>query len=163
MDMENVFEKLLLQTSFACMACDGEIAHEEVATIKSFAEEKKVFGNLDIETELQMLTEEINKKGKVFLKQYLLMVADSSLSIEQECAVLQIALDTIKSDNDVRYSEVKFFKVLRSNLKNITDTEILKRVDGIDESYLAQDIKQSYIEMYDSYFDNIELSEVVIN
>ena len=161
--MENVFEKLLLQTSFACMACDGEIAHEEVATIKSFAEEKKVFGNLDIETELQMLTEEINKKGKVFLKQYLLMVADSSLSIEQECAVLQIALDTIKSDNDVRYSEVKFFKVLRSNLKNITDTEILKRVDGIDESYLAQDIKQSYIEMYDSYFDNIELSEVVIN
>lgn len=163
MDMENVFEKLLLQTSFACMACDGEIAHEEVATIKSFAEEKKVFGNLDIETELQMLTEEINKKGKVFLKQYLLMVADSSLSIEQECAVLQIALDTIKSDNDVRYSEVKFFKVLRSNLKNITDTEILKRVDGIDESYLAQDIKQSYIEMYDSYFDNIELSEIVIN
>lgn len=163
MDMENVFEKLLLQTSFACMACDGEIAHEEVATIKSFAEEKKVFGNLDIETELQMLIKEINKKGKVFLKQYLLMVADSSLSIEQECAVLQIALDTIKSDNDVRYSEVKFFKVLRSNLKNITDKEILKRVDGIDESYLAQDIKQSYIEMYDSYFDNIELSEIVIN
>lgn len=163
MDMENVFEKLLLQTSFACMACDGEIAHEEVATIKSFAEEKKVFGNLDIETELQMLIKEINKKGKIFLKQYLLMVADSSLSIEQESAVLQIALDTIKSDNDVRYSEVKFFKVLRSNLKNITDKEILKRVDGIDESYLAQDIKQSYIEMYDSYFDNIELSEIVIN
>ena len=32
--MENVFEKLLLQTSFACMACDCEIAHEEVANIR---------------------------------------------------------------------------------------------------------------------------------
>lgn len=161
--MENNFEKLLLQTSFACMACDGEIAHEEVEAIKAFAEEKRAFGNLDIETELQMLVEEINKKGKAFLKQYLLMVADSRLSVEQECAVLQIALDTIKSDNDVRYSEVKFFKVLRSNLKSITDEEILERVDGIDESYLAQDIKQSYMEMFDSYFDNIELSKIVIN
>lgn len=162
MDMENVFEKLLLQTSFACMACDGEIAHEEVATIKSFAEEKKTYGNIDVETELQMLVEEINKKGKTFLKQYLLMVADSSLSVEQECAVLQIALDTIKSDNDIRYSEVKFFKVLRSNLKNITDKEILERVDGIDESYLAQDIKQSYMEMYDSYFENIEIAQMAL-
>ena len=161
--MENVFEKLLLQTSFACMACDGEIAHEEVATIRTYAEEKKTFGNINIETELQMLVEEINKKGKTFLKQYLLMVADSCLSVEQECAVLQIALDTIKSDNDIRYSEVKFFKVLRSNLKNITDKEILECVDGIDESYLAQDIKQSYMEMFKSYFDNIELSEIVIN
>ena len=160
--MENVFEKLLLQTSFACMACDGEIAHEEVVTIRSFAEEKKTFGNIDIETELQMLVEEINKKGKTFLKQYLLMVADSSLSVEQECAVLQIALDTIKSDNDIKYSEVKFFKVLRSNLKNITDKEILERVDGIDESYLAQDIKQSYMEMYESYFDNIEIAQITL-
>ena len=160
--MENEFEKLLLQTSFACMACDGEIAHEEVEAIKAFAEEKRAFGNLDVETELQMLVEEINKKGKAFLKQYLLMVADSSLSVEQECAVLQIALDTIKSDNDVRYSEVKFFKVLRSNLKSITDEEILERVDGIDESYLAQDIKQSYMEMFDSYFDNIEISHMTL-
>lgn len=162
MDMENNFEKLLLQTSFACMACDGEIAHEEVEAIKAFAEEKRAFGNLDIETELQMLVEEINKKGKTFLKQYLLMVADSSLSVEQECAVLQIALDTIKSDNDIRYSEVKFFKVLRSNLKNITDKEILERVDGIDESYLAQDIKRSYMEMYESYFDNIEIAQITL-
>jgi hypothetical protein len=90
------------------------------------------------------------------------MVADSSLSVEQECAVLQIALDTIKSDNDIRYSEVKFFKVLRSNLKNITDKEILERVDGIDESYLAQDIKQSYMEMYDSYFENIEIAQMAL-
>ena len=52
--------------------------------------------------------------------------------------------------------------MLRSNLKNITDKEILERVDGIDESYLAQDIKQSYMEMYESYFDNIEIAQITL-
>lgn len=161
--MGNVFEKLLLQTAFSCMACDGEIAHEEVETIKSFAKDRNIFGNLNVEEELQSMVDSINNKGKAFLKQYLLMVSDSNLSVNQECAILQIALDAIKSDNDIRYSEIKFFKVLRSNLKNIADEEIMERVNGIDESYLAQDIKQSYMEMYDSYFENIELSEIVIN
>lgn len=161
--MENVFEKLLQQTAFSCMACDGEIAHEEVETIKSFAKDRNIFGNLNVEEELQSMVDSINNKGKVFLKQYLLMVSNNNLSVNQECAILQIALDAIKSDNDIRYSEIKFFKVLRSNLRNIADEEIMERVNGIDESYLAQDIKQSYMEMYDSYFENIELSEIVIN
>ena len=161
--MEKNLEQILLYTAFSCMACDGEIAHEEVETIKQMAIDKHAFGNLNIENELQQMVSAINTKGKGFLKQYLLTIDGCDFTKEEECSILQVALDTIVSDNDIRYSEVKFFKVLRSNLKHLSDEEILEKVKGIDESFLAQDIKQSYAELFESYFENIELNEMIIN
>lgn len=161
--MEQNFNNLLLRTAFSCMACDGEIAPEEVTLIKNMAIEKALFGDINIDEELNLLLTEINSKGKRFLKQYLLYVSEQNLTIEQECAVLQVAIDTIQSDEKIEYSEIKFFKVLRSNLKNITDEYILEHVAGIDESYLAEDIKQSYLELFDAYFNNIELKELTIH
>lgn len=161
--MEKNLEQLLLYTAFSCMACDGEIAHEEVEAIKRMATEKHSFGNLNIENELQQMVSAINTKGKGFLKQYLLTIDGCDFTKEEECSILQVALDTIVSDNDIRYSEVKFFKVLRSNLKYLSDEEILEQVKGIDESFLAQDIKQSYAELFEAYFENIELNEMIIN
>ena len=161
--MEKNLEQILLHTAFSCMACDGEIAHEEVETIKQMAIDKHAFGNLNIENELQQMVSAINTKGKGFLKQYLLTIDGCDFTKEEECSILQVALDTIVSDNDIRYSEVKFFKVLRSNLKHLSDEEILEKVKGIDESFLAQDIKQSYAELFESYFENIELNEMIIN
>ena len=76
---------------------------------------------------------------------------------------MQVAVDTIQSDEKIEYSEIKFFKVLRSNLKNVTDEQILENVIGIDESYLAEDIKQSYLELFDAYFNNLELKELTMN
>lgn len=161
--MEKNLEQILLHTAFSCMACDGEIAHEEVEAIKQMAIEKHAFGNLNIENELQQMVSAINTKGKGFLKQYLLTIDGCDFTEEEECSILQVALDTIVSDNDIRYSEVKFFKVLRSNLKHLSDEEILEQVKGIDESFLAQDIKQSYTELFEAYFENIELNEMIIN
>ena len=161
--MEKNLEQILLYTAFSCMACDGEIAHEEVEAIKQMAIDKHAFGNLDVENELQQMVSAINTKGEGFLKQYLLTIDGCDFTKEEECSILQVALDTIVSDNDIRYSEVKFFKVLRSNLKHLSDEEILGQVKGIDESFLAQDIKQSYTELFEAYFENIELNEMIIN
>ena len=161
--MELNFNNLLLRTAFSCMACDGEIAPEEVALIKNMAIEKAMFGDINIDEELNFLLAEINSKGKGFLKQYLLYVSEQDLTTEQECSILQVAVDTIQSDEKIEYSEIKFFKVLRSNLKNVTDEQILENVIGIDESYLAEDIKQSYLELFDAYFNNLELKELTIH
>ena len=154
--------ELLLRTAFACMSCDGDIASEEVDLIKQMSKEKQLFGEIDIDKELDELVKEINLKGKGFLKQYLVNLAEESLTEEQEVKVADVAVQTIRADNRIEYSEIKFFKVLRSNLKNVSDETLLERIDGIDENYLAQDIQADYLQMYDDYFNTIELPKFEI-
>lgn len=149
--------ELFLRTAFACMSCDGEIASEEVELIKQMSKEKQLFGEIDIDKELDELVREINLKGKGFLKQYLVNLAEESLTEEQELKVADVAVQTIRADNRIEYSEIKFFKVLRSNLKIVSDETLLEKIDGIDENYLAQDIQAGYLQMYDDYFNTIEL------
>ena len=149
--------ELLLRTAFACMSCDGDIASEEVNLIKQMATENRLFGDVDIEKELSVLIEEINYKGKGFLKNYLISLSEESLTEEEELRVANVAVQTIRSDNKIEYSEIKFFKVLRSNLKIVTDETLLQKIEGIDENYLAQDIREDYLQMYDDYFNSIEL------
>lgn len=154
--------KLLLRTAFACMSCDGDIASEEVDLIKQMSKEKLLFGEIDIDKELNELVKEINLKGKGFLKQYLISLAEESLTEEQELKVADVAVQTIRADNRIEYSEIKFFKVLRSNLKIVSDETLLEMIDGIDENYLAQDIQADYLQMYDDYFSTIELPKFEI-
>lgn len=154
--------ELLLRTAFACMSCDGDIATEEVALIKQMSEERQLFGKIDIDKELDKLVKEINLKGKAFLKQYLASLAEESLTEEQELKVADVAVQTIRADNRIEYSEIKFFKVLRSNLKIVSDETLLEKIDGIDENYLAQDIQAGYLQMYDDYFNTIELPKFEI-
>lgn len=153
---------LLLRTAFACMSCDGDIATEEVELIKRLDREKRLFGDVDIDKELDELVKEINLKGKSFLKQYLVSLAEESLTEEQELKVADVAVQTIRIDNRIEYSEIKFFKVLRSNLKTVSDETLLDKIDGIDENYLAQDIQADYLQMYDDYFSTIELPKFEI-
>lgn len=154
--------ELLLRTAFACMSCDGDIATEEVELIKRMANEKHLFGDVDIDKELDELVREINLKGKGFLKQYLACLADETLTEEQELQVANVAVQTIRIDSRIEYSEIKFFKVLRSNLKIVSDETLLEKIDGIDENYLAQDIQADCLQMYDDYFHTIELSKFEI-
>lgn len=156
--METNFNNLLLRTAFSCMACDGEIAPEEVALIKTLSREKSLFGDVDIEVELRKMLEELNNKGKLFLRQYLNNIAELEISKEQELSILQVAVDTILSDSKIEYSEIKFFKIIRSNMKVVSDAEILECVKGIDESFLEKDINVSYISLENSYFNNIEFT-----
>lgn len=154
--------ELLLRTAFACMSCDGNIASEEVDLIKQMSKEKLLFGEIDIDKELNELVKEINLKGKGFLKQYLISLAEESLTEEQELKVADVAVQTIRADNRIEYSEIKFFKVLRSNLKIVSDETLLEKIDGIDENYLAQDIQADYLQMYDDYFSTIKLPKFEI-
>lgn len=154
--------ELLLRTAFACMSCDGDIASEEVELIKRMANEKHLFGDVDIDKELDKLVKEINLKGKGFLKQYLISLAEESLTEEQELKLADVAVQTIRIDKRIEYSEIKFFKVLRSNLKIVSDETLLKKIDGIDENYLAQDIQADYLQIYDDYFNTIELPKFEI-
>lgn len=70
---------------------------EEVELIKQMSKEKQLFGEIDIDKELDELVREINLKGKGFLKQYLVNLAEESLTEEQELKVADVAVQTIRA------------------------------------------------------------------
>lgn len=152
--MEQIsFNKLLLKTAFSCMACDGHIDDKEVALIKTMNLEKKIFGEIDIEKELNKLLLEINEEGNNFLRKYFNALISSELSLKDELKLIEVAIETIKADNEVKYSEIKFFKLIRSKLK-IENKPVLEKHPDF-EDYLEQDIlSESYLSsLQDNFFD----------
>ena len=147
------YNKLLLKTAFSCMACDGDIDKREVKLIKRLHKENKTFGEIDINTEMDNLLISINKDGHQFMRDYFNELTTSDLSEANELNLIEVAIDTIKADEKVEYSEIKFFKVIRSNLK-IDDDSILEKHPDF-ENYLEQDIiSESYLaRLQDDFFD----------
>lgn len=147
------FNKLLLKTAFSCMACDGDIDKREIKLIKRLHKEKKTFGDLDVNTEMDNLLIAINKDGHQFMRDYFDELTTSKLTEADELNLIEVAIDTIKADEKVEYSEIKFFKVIRSKLK-IDNEPILEKHPDF-EDYLEQDIiTDSYLaRLQDDFFD----------
>lgn len=153
--MEQIhFNKLLLKTAFSCMACDGDIDKREIVLIKKMHQKKKIFGEIEFDQELDILLLEINHDGHGFLRSYFNELKTSELSETNELKIIEVAIDTIKADDKVEYSEIKFFKVIRSNLK--IKNESILRIHPDFEEYLEQDIiSESYLRrLQDDFFDS---------
>jgi uncharacterized tellurite resistance protein B-like protein len=152
--METInFDKLLLKTAFSCMACDGDIDKREIKLIKRLHKENKTFGEIDVNAEMDNLLIAINNDGHQFMKDYFDELTTSNLSEANELNLIEVAIDTIKADEKVEYSEIKFFKVIRSKLK-IDNNQILEKHPDF-EDYLEQDIiTDSYLSgLQDAFFD----------
>ena len=57
--METTKNELYLKTVFACMACDGDIATEEIALVKTMTEQSGLFSSIDVENKLNDYVEQI--------------------------------------------------------------------------------------------------------
>ncbi len=150
--------ELYLRTAFCCMACDGEIADEEVALLNKLALTEQVFGDLDIQMSINNYIESINKLGKVFLEEYLEDVRNAYLDDSSSLQLVKIAIDTIEADNQVEYSEVSFFKRIRKQL-SIKDEVILEAMPD-KEDYLLPDVETEDIFDWSFSFQSIQLPEL---
>lgn len=130
--------ELYLKTLFCCSACDGEIAPEEVSLVKQLSLNDSSFEGLDAENILNTYIEKINEQGSLFLKDYLREVANATLSDEEQVKLIELAIRMIEADNQILYSEVKFFKRIR-NLLSVSDERILEKLPN-SENYLLPDI-----------------------
>ena len=133
------FNRLLLKTSFFCMASDGKIDDREIAIIKNLCEESSYFQDFDFQDELNQLITKINTRGKEFISYYFEVLNDTELTENEELILIDFALKTINADEKVEYTEIKFFKNIRYRL-NISDEKILVQHPDI-EMYLEDDIK----------------------
>lgn len=154
-------KEIFLKTAFSCMACDGEIANEEISLVKSLAEKTSLFEGIDVESVLNSFIHEINKKGKVFLIDYLAEVKTAEFSKSEELTLLDLAFKTINSDNIIEYSEVKFFKKIRTQL-DISDDEIVEMYPEMEE-FIQPDIQTfEEPEWYNVVFSNIYFDNKIV-
>lgn len=56
---------------FCCIACDGEIAEEEISMVRELCTQDQLFANMDANKYIHAWIEEINKQGSKFLQNYL--------------------------------------------------------------------------------------------
>lgn len=131
-------QELYLKTIFCCMACDGDIAKEEVALVHDITSKQDIFDGMDVNAVINGYVTSINANGALFLKQYLKELSSQELSNEEQKTIVDFALQTIFADNRIEYSEVKFFKKIRSRL-SLTDDEILAVHPDV-EDFLLPDI-----------------------
>ncbi|MFV0553412.1 MAG: TerB family tellurite resistance protein [Mangrovibacterium sp.] len=157
------FNKLLLRTAFASMACDGEIEKREVKLIRKLHTENKTFGDVNIDEELDKLLAEINKDGQQFLKDFFSKLKRAELTESDELNLIEVAIEIIKADDKIEYNEIKFFKVIRSNLK-INNDSILEIYPEL-ENYLEQDvISNSYMSrLQNDFLDTLISNEFVFD
>lgn len=132
------FKKLLLKTSFCCMAADGNMDSSEIEVIHNLCLESHLFENINYKSELSEQADLLNKKGKDFVIDFLSELEQTELSENQKLTVVNFAFKTIEADNEIHYSEIKFFKVIRAKLK-IAKELILANFPGSDD-YLEDDI-----------------------
>ena len=150
--------ELYLKTIFCCMACDGEIAKEEIEMVKHLSSEYDIFSNVGIESYLNKWIAVINEKGTTFLSDYLSELFKANLSLSEQAFVIDLAIKTIEADKRIEYTEIKFFKNLRSRL-SIADEEILKRHPE-KEDFLLPDINATDEVAWDN---SIQFAEISLN
>lgn len=147
---------LLLKTAFCCMACDGDIAPEEIRVISEFANDSQTFSGLDVQKIINGYVIEINQKGSAFLAGYLEEVKNAQLDDPAAIQLLDIAMKIIEADNVVEYSEISFFKNIRSQL-TVSDNVLYERFPGKDD-YLLPDIIAPKLNDWHGAFSTIELN-----
>lgn len=153
-------KELYLKTIFCCIACDGDIANEEVELIRNMASTSNTFDDLEVEELLNEWIAEINENGARFLQSYLSDLGEAKLSNQEQLMIADLAIQSIEADNRIEYSEVKFFKKIRSRL-SIGDEAILKEHPD-KEDLLLPDIQTNDKLVWDTdtHFSKISLKEI---
>jgi len=116
------FDKLLIKTAFCCMASDGHIDDQEISIIKTMCANTSLFNDFNFEDEINKLIHKINEDGIQFLSYYLDLINNVILTEKEELLLIDFAINTIKADNKIEYSEIKFFKNIRHRLSISNDT-----------------------------------------
>lgn len=128
-------EELYLKTVFCCIACDGDIATEEVDMVRNFCAKDNIFHDVDSEKYLNSWISEINEQGGMFLQSYLKELSSMELNETEQLQLVSFAFKAIEADNRIEYAEVKFFKKIRSRL-TISDEAILEIYPDKEDFFL---------------------------
>lgn len=152
--------ELYLKTIFSCIACDGEIAPEEIQLVREISQDSNLFQGLDVEKKTNDWISNINETGATFLKNYLKEIDSVTMSDDEQLTLVSLAFKAIEADNVIEYAEIKFFKKIRKHL-SISDDYILATHPD-KEIFLLQDIHEpeDLIWETNTHFDLINIEQL---
>ena len=153
------FNKVLLLTSVCCMACDGEIAKEEVETLKKLSKDQELFGEEDINKVLPIVMDSISKYGYDFVKSYLDLLEKAEFNEQQAIQILDVATKTIYADKKVEYDEIKFFKTIRHKL-DVSDDLIMAKIEGVEDYWLSADAQDANVAALEMNFNSVDYTSL---
>lgn len=130
---------LFLKTAFCCMACDGNIANDEINLLKDYAENSSIFTGLDVQSIINFFVDSINSDSTNFFNSYFNELKSADLSKDDEMVLIKIAFEMIEADKEIQYTEIKFFKKIRSYLRVSDDVILEKYTDK--EDFLLPDVE----------------------
>lgn len=151
-------EELYLKTVFCCIACDGDIATEEVNMVREMSSKYELFNGMDLEKYINSWIVEINKQGGIFLQKYLRDINTVELKDDEQLLLLSLAIKAIEADNRIEYEEVKFFKKIRSRLSVSDDAILVEHPDK--EDFLLPDINVAEIPNWN---ENTQFAQISIH
>jgi uncharacterized tellurite resistance protein B-like protein len=137
------------------MACDGNIADEEVSLLKNKVTDESIFKGLDAQAKISEYVKSINEQKQQFLKNYITEVKKANLDDDSALQLIKIAIDTIEADHQIEYSEISFFKKIRRVL-SISDEKILEAMPDKEE-YILPDIEDDFDDDWNVTFDKIQV------
>ncbi len=152
-------DNVYLNTAFAFMVCDGVIVNDELEALKDMAG-RWVYRSGNLDSQIQQLVEQFNAEGRQFMRSYLDSLDRREFSADQAIAILQIAHRIIVADGNYAYSEVKFFKAVRSHFKFIDDEHILSKIPHLEDYWLDADINAPYPDL--DYLSSVNFSQITL-
>ena len=137
-------QKLYLQTIFCCIACDGYIVPQEIKLLKDLINKEYVFEGIDCSAEINHYVEQINKRGKEFLTEYIRDLKQTPISPKDIYCILDLAFKSIEVDEIVEYAEIKFVKTIIASL-NLSREDFLTHFPNKEDFLMSDIIEDDYM------------------
>ena len=101
---------------------------------------------------------EIIESKIIQLMAYIDELANDTLSENEKLEIIRLAISIIEADKNIEYSEVSFFKRIRTQFRTLSDEQILNILPG-REIFMLPDNNEDKYDFGDFKFDNIKLSK----
>lgn len=119
----NEFQKFLFRSAVCLMAVDSNVSDSEIQELSNIVKTTAYFFDFEFDEALRNNISEIRDKGKKAIEKYIEDLTTSELTEKQELILVEVLIRMIEADNIVDASKLKFFHLVKSNLK--TPVEIL--------------------------------------
>ncbi len=126
------FKDFLFKSAVIAMACDGNIADEEINEIENIVANEIYFMGYEFEEPLQKNIEAIKINGKNAVNQFLQEITTNDLNEHQELLLVEVILKIVQADAKVEENELRFLHLAKSKLKTDEQTLIIKFPHHID-------------------------------